>query len=472
MTTAGNRDTRVRHCCTVLLLLLSSLAYGQEVTEIPFFNAPEGSAALGAGIRFGQSPYLASDNEDERTVDMIPLYLYEGKYFFFRGTAGGVHLIHNDNWEVNFLARYRFQNLDPNSNVYYEGLTERKQTLDAGFQVMSTRPWGDLKFHFITDSLGRHDGQQAEFSYRYRFAAGPWSISPYVSLAWQDDNLTNYYFGVSDAEALSDRPAYLPGESMWIGLGMNTAWQATDRITLFGNFGFAGTDSEVVNSPLVEEASFSQVFVGGTYTFGNARKPDYIMSPERQGEWSWRVNYGYQADGNIVGEIDQGDFSKSTVATTNIGGLTLGKLLTEGKRVDFVGNVAMFRHYEKDEGNGNFSSWAAYISARGKGYSPWSKEEIFRWSFGFGMSYADKVPIAEQRKQSGEGAFGNTSHFLNYLEMTVDFPLRRISKANWLQRCYAGLAIVHRSGIFGTSDFLGDVSGGADWLTAHLECTR
>ena len=60
----------------------------------------------------------------------------------------------------------------------------------------------------------------------------------------------------------------------------------------------------------------------------------------------------------------------------------------------------------------------------------------------------------------------------NTLEMTLDFPLRRISKANWLQRCYAGLSIVHRSGIFGTSDILGDVSGGADWMTAHVACTR
>jgi hypothetical protein len=95
---------------------------------------------------------------------------------------------------------------------------------------------------------------------------------------------------------------------------------------------------------------------------------------------------------------------------------------------------------------------------------------LFRWGFGFGMSYAEKVPIVEQRKQASKG--DNTAHFLNYLEMTLDFPLRRVSKANWLQNCYAGVTVVHRSGIFGTSDLLGNVSGGSDWITAHLECTR
>ena len=140
------------------------------------------------------------------------------------------------------------------------------------------------------------------------------------------------------------------------------------------------------------------------------------------------------------------------------------------QRVEFLGRLALFRHLEEDAGNGTFSSYAAYISVLGKGYSPWSKEEVFRYSIGFGMSYADKVPIAEQRKQESKGE--NTSHFLNYMELSVDFPLRRVSKTSWLKDCYAGLTVVHRSGIFGMSDILGDLAGGSDWITAHLECIR
>ena len=474
---AGNRNVGLPQRCrprgTGLLLsalLLAGTATAQEVAEIPFFNAPPGTAALGGGIRFGQSPYRASDNEDERQLDLIPLYLYEGKYLFARGVSGGVHLFRNDSLEFNVYTRYRFQKLDPDSNEYYAGLEERRQSLDAGFEFAINKTWGEITLDWVTDTLDRHNGQEARVSYRYNFEKGPWTFSPYINWTWQDENLTHYYFGVSEDEATPDRPAYLPGESEWLSFGLNTAWQVSDRIVLFGNVGFGGADSSVLDSPLVEEDGFSTMFVGGTYLFGNARKPDYIADPARVGEWSWRVNYGYQADGNIVSEIDQGDFSKSKVADTNIGGLTFSKLLAGGDRVDFLGRIAWFRHFEEDEGNGNFSSYAAYIMAMGKGYSGWSNEELFRWGFGFGMSYAETVPIAEQRKQASKG--DNTSHFLNYLEMTVDFPLRRVSKAKWLQGCYAGLTIVHRSGIFGTSDFLGDVAGGADWLTAHLECMQ
>ena len=72
-------------------------AYAQyEVAEIPFFNAPAGTAALGGGVRLGQDLYIATDNEDQRQYDLVPLYLYNGKYLFFRGTAGGLHLFKTD----------------------------------------------------------------------------------------------------------------------------------------------------------------------------------------------------------------------------------------------------------------------------------------------------------------------------------------------------------------------------------------
>ena len=47
------------------------------------------------------------------------------------------------------------------------------------------------------------------------------------------------------------------------------------------------------------------------------------------------------------------------------------------------------------------------------------------------------------------------------------FPCGSCLRRKALRNCYAGVTIVHRSGIFGTSDILGDVAGGADWLTAH-----
>ena len=129
----------------VILLVATSVlpAYAQyEVAEIPFFNAPEGTAALGGGLRLGSDLYLAfDDSSDQRQFDLVPLYLYNGKYLFFRGTAGGVHLFRNDNFQLNLLGRYRFTKLDPDRNEFYAGLEERKQTVDAGAEVRFRGKW-------------------------------------------------------------------------------------------------------------------------------------------------------------------------------------------------------------------------------------------------------------------------------------------------------------------------------------------
>ena len=453
----------------VLLLLAADARAQQEVAEIPFFNAPPGTAALGGGLRFGRSLYLSVDNDDTRQIDLIPLYLYNGKYIFARGTSGGLHFINRENLQLNLLFRYRFNKLDPDRNEFYTGVEERKQTVEGGLEFRVGGGWGEFTANYLTDTLDRHKGQSAEVAYRYDFDRGRLTFSPFIGWAWHDDKLTDYYYGVSEAEARPDLPAYTPGESQWLSFGMNSTWWVSDRISFFANLGFGSVDTAVSDSPLVSEDTSSAFFAGGTYVFGNVRRPDLFITSDRASEWSWKVNYGYQADGNIVSEIDQGDFSKSTVADTNIAGFTLGKLLTDSPRGDFVGKFAVFRHFEEDEGNGNFYSFAAYIMARGRGYSPWSNEEIFRYGFGFGMSYAEEVPIAEQRKQAEKGE--NTARFLNYLELQLDFPLRRLFKAKSMQNCYAGLTVVHRSGIFGTSDILGDVAGGSDWITAHFECT-
>lgn len=146
-------------CLTGLTFLLAgNAAVAQEVAEIPFYSSSPGSAALGGGLRSGQSPYFATDNEDQRQLDLVPLYLYEGEYLFVRGTSGGVHIFRNDAIQFNLYTRYRFQKLDPDSHTFYEGLEKREQSLDAGIELGLKQNWGELKLDWVADTLNRHNG--------------------------------------------------------------------------------------------------------------------------------------------------------------------------------------------------------------------------------------------------------------------------------------------------------------------------
>ena len=152
------------------------------------------------------------------------------------------------------------------------------------------------------------------------------------------------------------------------------------------------------------------------------------------------MNFGYAAEDNVVGGIEQGVLTPSTHANTRIGGITLGKLIAAGQRADVSGRLAIHRHFEGNDGNGRHNSYALYLMAMSRGLKGWTDE--------------------------------NTSHLLSYMEMQLDVPLRRFIKAYPVQNCFAGLTVVHRSGIFGRSNLLGDVSGGSDWITLHFECAR
>jgi outer membrane protein len=124
-----------RNALFLITLLLGAAAptmAGQEVARIPFINAPDGTAGLGAGFRFGESPYISSGESTEAQLDLIPLYLYEGKYLFAHGTTFGVHVFKNTNFSFSALLRARFQQLDPDTDPVFAGLARRHQTLDAG----------------------------------------------------------------------------------------------------------------------------------------------------------------------------------------------------------------------------------------------------------------------------------------------------------------------------------------------------
>jgi outer membrane scaffolding protein for murein synthesis (MipA/OmpV family) len=448
----------------ILLLLAAQSVIAQEVGQIPIIDAPPQTPGLGGGVRVSASPYVGQ----EAGYDLVPLYLYEGKFLFAHGTNFGAHLFRNDTFELNLLVRYRFAQLDPDGSDFLDGIEKRDQAWDGGISGVVRGKWGQLKLDWVTDLTNTHNGNEVDLTYRYRFDIGNWMISPYATGMWLDADLTDYYFGVSPAEARPGRPAYVPGAAFNFEWGVNTWYQLTEHVFMFANVGFRGFDSSIQNSPLVAEDTVALAFAGAGYMFGDNKKTKYAPDENNKG-WSWRVNYGYQAQENVFPKLMSGQIRSSDVADTNIAGFTLGKLFQGGPRADFWGKFAVYRHLEEPLQE-DFWSFTAYIMAIGKGYSPWSNKLAFRYGFGLGVSYAQKVPIVEQIKQANKGE--NTNRLLNYLEFMVDFPIDRLIKSKFTKNCFLGFTAAHRSGIFATSDILGSVAGGSDWVTLSYECLR
>ncbi|RMF97953.1 MAG: hypothetical protein D6727_04335, partial [Gammaproteobacteria bacterium] len=187
------------------------------------------------------------------------------------------------------------------------------------------------------------------------------------------------------------------------------------------------------------------------------------------GVWTWRINYAYTAEENIVPWLLAGWWEPSHAADTRLLGLTVGRLLRAGQRMDLYARAAGYRHFERGLADDTWSV-ALSLMAMGHGHLPWSERLAFRWGFGWGLSYALDVLAVERIKQANPG--DRTNRLLGYLEWQVDVPVELLFRSRWLQGCFVGGSVAHRSGIFGSASLFGKVSGGSDFVGLHVECLR
>jgi outer membrane protein len=180
------------------------------------------------------------------------------------------------------------------------------------------------------------------------------------------------------------------------------------------------------------------------------------------------VLYGSSTDCNLLPIMALRCSSTRTTDNTRIAGLELGRPLVErvhGWPLDFVGYVGLLRH---DENDLQPNAWQldAYIKAYYYGF-PWSERVRTRLGMGAGFSMAEHVPYVEERDQARRGR--NTSKLLNYLDPSIDFSVGDLIGARAMKETYFGVGVSHRSGIFGTSQMLGNVNGGSNYIYTYIE---
>lgn len=137
---------------SLALCVLSGATAAQEVARIPIIDAPPRTPGLGAGIRLNTSPYVGQADVN----DLVPLYLYEGKYLYAHGTEFGLHAYRDDTFTLDLGARYQFLKLDPDpEDPFFHGVLERKQTVEAGVNASMRGGWGILQLGWWTDVQDR-----------------------------------------------------------------------------------------------------------------------------------------------------------------------------------------------------------------------------------------------------------------------------------------------------------------------------
>ena len=454
----------------ILLLAITCTVSGQELFRTPIVDAPMGTPALGGAVLAGSDTYRG----EPRNYDQLPLILYEGERIFAYGNSLGFNFVRNEMLQFGVIGRARLTSVDPSEIPELEGLEFRDNTLEAGLTANLKTRFGQFSLTAVQDVVGRYDGREVDLSYRFPFHLDRWTLTPWVSLLWQDSRLTNYYYGVSEDEAVPGRPAYTPGSAQNLALGLNTSWQMNDRFFVFANVGIEMYDDVISDSPIIRSSSNARTLAGAGWMFGGESPPPRQRGKKYSGPplWSYRVHWAYQLKQNIFPVAMSGVWTASNKVPDTLptqAGFALGRKLRVGERADVVARAAVYRHFEEPFQD-PFNSYMLSIGAVVKSFDNFSDKVKFRWGVAMGLSYAETLP-AEEVVEFVDNDL-DSSRLLLYLEVTYDYALDRLFRSKAFEGCFVGAIITHRSGVYGGSELFGGVAGGTDWGGIHLECVR
>ena len=186
-----------------------------------------------------------------------------------------------------------------------------------------------------------------------------------------------------------------------------------------------------------------------------------IFASEATNKYSMRVAYGKSTSsdlGNVVsGKID-GDTANLYVYDIDGGYLLVPNLFDMPIDIYAKGSLSYY-----DEGSSaNAYGVDTYIKAY---YNLDFLKNRVRFGFGEGVSYTTKTLRTESNDAQAHSR--NTSKFLNYLDISMDFDIGKLVSYKPLSQTYVGFLIKHRSGIFGTINNVNH--GGSNYNSIYLE---
>lgn len=423
-----------------------------------------GSAGLGFVFRTESSPYLGADTRD----DFLPLYLYEGERFFLRANEAGMRVWRDDTMGVEAFVERRLEGFPEDElPASLEGMAYRNTGADLGarFYVQGDAWRWDVSLR--QDVSGESNGTEVRLGYAYAWKSDRWRLQPVAYASWRSADLNDYYYGVESFEARPDRATYDAGAGWNATLALYGQYRILQNWSLVGGAYATHVASEIRDSPITEDDSLRWgVMAGAVYDFGNGQvrwdddgAPTYV-----------KVFYGRDSgEGcHLVRIMTLQCVSLNSVDPTDIAGVHVGRPFVSRLNdwpLDFIGYVGILRHLEKGrQPNG----WQidAYMKAFWYGF-PWSHRVNTRLGFGAGVSYAERVPYTEVTAQARREK--NTSKLLNYLEPSIDVSVGDLFGSKRWHDVYFGFAVSHRSGIFASSELLGAVDGGSNYIYAYVE---
>lgn len=242
--------------------LLRPMMFSAVLSMPLLAQAAEQTPGVKAGITVGATSGAYAHYDVKPLV--VPALSWQGERFFASPGSLGMYLYKGQGLRLSAaLTPYtlRFKTDDVN-DPQLRRLHSRQMSAMGGINAEYSADWGIVEASVMREISGHGGGLESSLYYSYPLQAGRFTWVPRAGVVHSSARLLDYYYGISDEEALrSGLAAYSPGSatspSVQIAVStlLGSRWRATGVVAnqWFGD--------AVKDSPMARRGSQTSAFI-------------------------------------------------------------------------------------------------------------------------------------------------------------------------------------------------------------------
>lgn len=224
-----------------------------------------GRLGLGVGVIAQASPYREARN---RNVRPIPAISYIGDRVQILGLKALCGIVDVGDFSLAATTSYQFGAYREKDSPYLHGMGNRVGTIGGGLALQFKLLEGvKLSAGYEHDLLDRTGGGRGHVAMAKTFQHDLLTISPHISLNWLSNKLAGYEYGVSAAQARTDRPPYHPGAAVNYEVGATLFRELYSDWQIILSSSVIFLSSNLTASPIVDRSQTLNSFVAVTRRF-------------------------------------------------------------------------------------------------------------------------------------------------------------------------------------------------------------
>ena len=245
------------------LITLGFLLGAQQAYATDKYDEPELSWGVGLGMISEDEGYTEVGSDSTA----VPIFIINYGKFYLMGPKFGYQLYGNNNYTFGLIGNYRLDGYEAEDSPYLKGMDDRDGTLDIGVEYSYDTGFGKIGIEVVADTLGKHEGYQADISFSYPINFDNGQLSPYIGAEYRSDDLVNYYYGVKSTEVTQIRQFYQADSAVNLVMGIRSTWFSGPHHRFVAMLQFKAFDDSIKDSPIIDADDAYNMIFGYAYVF-------------------------------------------------------------------------------------------------------------------------------------------------------------------------------------------------------------